>query len=223
MSKKTYIITGHYGSGKTEFSLNLALKLSKQNEKITIADLDSVNPYFRTREKQDFLIQNNIHLVGSSLNNHTGQDIPALDFSFASNIKNDEYVIVDLGGEDVGARVISSFKDSLCGNDYNFLCVLNSFRAETNTSDKMINFIHKINTATLLKISGIVNNGHMLHYTTKDDILACQYEIEKVSKELNIPILYTQIRSDIYEQIKEKIISKHIITFETLKIRENWQ
>ena len=49
--KRIRIIIGHYGSGKSEFSINYAVKLAEMGRKVTLADIDIVNMYFRSREK----------------------------------------------------------------------------------------------------------------------------------------------------------------------------
>ena len=220
----TYIITGFYGSGKTEFSINLALNYSNKshsNKSITLADLDVINPYVRSRERQTELANMGIRIVASSLNNHTSQDVPAISFGFTDDIVGDNHVIIDLGGSEAGTKVLPGFAQYI--QQANFFCVLNPFRPETDTSKKMIDFIRLINATAPIKINGLVNNGHMLNFTEADHVLFSQKIVTQVSKELDIPIVYTQIHSKIYEQISDQIISQKVLVFDKLNMRESWQ
>lgn len=217
----TYIITGFYGSGKTEFAINLSTKFVKLNSSTTIADLDVINPYVRSRERQTFLENLGIRIVASSLNNHTGQDVPAISFGFTDAISRGEHVVIDLGGSQAGAKVLPSLSKYI--KHANFFCVLNPFRQETDTVKKMIDFIKLINSTAPIKINGLVNNGHMLDFTEFEHIIYSQNLIREVSEELFIPIKYTQVSKKIYEQISSQIISENVLIFDKLSMRENWQ
>lgn len=222
---KTYIVTGYYGSGKTEFCVNFALEMRKRlgsnDKKISLADLDIINPYFRSREKADFLKEYNIEVQGSALNNNTGQDLPGVSFSFLSAINRGEPVIIDLAGSEAGLKVLANCYSTI--KDYELLCVLNLYREETCTREKMIDFIQKVHSVSSLPVTGVVNNSHMLHETEPSHILQSQEIIVSVCKEANIPFKYTQIKRSVYEQIKDKIKSEECIIFDKLAMRETWQ
>ena len=241
---KTTIVTGYYGSGKTEFCVNYALDLSKKlatskpfnpmpsegasskllstaGRKIYIADLDVINPYFRSREKANYLERYNIQIVGNALGNNVGQDIPALSFNFLPLIKKGEKVIIDLAGGENGLNVLERCYSSI--SSYEFLCVFNLYREETNTVEKMIHFINKINSFSKLPITGVVNNGNMLHQTEAEHVLASQEAVLAVCNELKIPFRFTQIKSSIYNQVKDQIQSEDVIVFNELTMRESWQ
>ena len=253
---KTTIVTGYYGSGKTEFCINYALELRKRlaaskpfkieqngealntslgtlseaisktlvstaEQKIYIADLDVINPYFRSREKADYLERHNIQIVGNALGNNVGQDIPALSFNFLPLIKKGERVILDLAGGENGLNVLAGCYSSI--SSYEFLCVFNLYREETNNVEKMIHFVNKINSISKLPITGIVNNGNMLHETNSEHILSSQKAILGVCQELNIPFRYTLVKNSVYRQVKDKILSDEVMVFNELKMREKWQ
>lgn len=219
---KTYIVTGYYGSGKTEFCVNFALDMRKNyDRRIYIADMDIINPYFRSREKAEFLEGYDIEIVGNNLRNNTGQDVPGVSFNFLSLIKKHEAVIIDLAGSEAGLKVLASCYSSI--TDYELLCVLNMFRAETCTKEKMIEFIDKVNTVSKLPVTGIINNSHLVHETKPEHILESQQMIMDVCKETNLPFSYTQLKSSIYEEIKDKILSENVLLFEKLQMRETWQ
>ncbi|MCL2620643.1 MAG: ATP-binding protein [Defluviitaleaceae bacterium] len=216
----TYIITGFYGSGKTEFSLNLALELARQGEEgITLADLDVINPYFRSRERIVELSKHGVSIESDHLGNNTGYDLPAVSFAFLSKVRAGENVIIDLGGGDVGARLLAYCHEAVLGVPHEFLCVLNPFRSDTDTADKMTDFLETINAVSPMKVTGVVCNGHLLHHTTAEDVLYS----ERIVSEVGLPIKYTMLRNDIYEQIGDKLLAEKFMVFDKLQMRENWQ
>jgi len=223
---RIYIVSGFYGSGKTEFCVNLALNLcNSDNEVITIADLDVVNPYFRSREKETLLAAHNIEIMGNALNNNTGQDLPAVSFAFTSRIVRGDNVILDLAGGEAGIKLLPYCYNAIENSKapYEFLCVLNLFRPETSSVAKMVDFVRKINAMGKLSVTGLVNNGHMLHDTTAQHVLASQQAICETADALGIPVHYTQLRRDIYESIAQEIKSDEVLVFEKLAMREDWQ
>ncbi|MCL2236164.1 MAG: ATP-binding protein, partial [Defluviitaleaceae bacterium] len=148
----TTVITGFYGSGKTEFALNLALQ---KGEGATLVDLDVINPYFRSRERIAELNSRGIAVESDHLDNNTGYDLPAVSFAFLSKVRNGENVIIDLGGGDSGARLLAYCHEAVLGVPHDFLCVLNPFRQDTDTVDKMQSFIASVNAVSPLKVTGV--------------------------------------------------------------------
>ena len=222
----TYIITGHYGSGKTEFCVNLAMDAVTRTRvgDVTIADLDVINPYFRSREKAQRLAAHGITVMGDCLDNNTGQDLPAVSFAFLSRIRSGRAVVVDLGGGKMGINLLASCYDAInSGINYEFLCVLNLFRKETSSPADMINFVRQINGTSKISVTGLVNNGHMLHDTTAQHVLASQQAVCEAAHVLGLPIKYTMLRRDILNEIEGEIKSEHVLAFDKLTMRETWQ
>ena len=221
-AKKIFIVCGQYGSGKTEFCVNLALTLRRETGvKVSIADYDVINPYFRSREKAKFLLEYGIDILGNSTGNLTGTDLPALSANIASPILNNEYLIIDLAGSRNGLKPLAAMRDSL-GNDFDFLCVLNAFRPETKSETLMINTVRSLEGYSGIKMNGIIHNSHLVHETTAADVLYGQDMVKAASGKLRVPVMFTQIKRDIYDEISDKIIGRPII-FEKLAMRENWQ
>lgn len=223
---RIYIVSGFYGSGKTEFCVNLAMDIAKKkSEPVTIADLDVINPYFRSREKEVKLAEHGIEIMGSALSNSTGQDLPAISFAFNSRIVRGDNVILDLAGGESGVKLLSSCYGAIENSKapHEFLCVVNLFRPETNSAEKMTSFVRQINGMSKLAITGLVNNGHMLHETEAAHVVASQQAALDAAAMLGIPLRYTQLRQDIYESIAGQILSEEVLTFKELAMRESWQ
>ncbi|MCL2852435.1 MAG: hypothetical protein FWE20_05295 [Defluviitaleaceae bacterium] len=222
---KTYIIAGFAGSGKSEFAVNLALSLNEgQDSRTTIADLDTINPYFRSREKTEQLRAAGIDIFGGALGNNTGQDVPHLDYGFVSRISAGERVIVDLAGGTGGTGgtgALASVYSRL--QNYEFLAVLNLYRPETSTAAKILCFINKLNATSRVSLTGFVNNSHMLRETTPQHILDSQDVILSVCEATGLPLRYTMLSRPIYEQISTQISSDEVLIFNHLQLRESWQ
>ncbi len=215
------IITGYYGSGKTEFCVNFATYLQeKLNRDIYLADLDVINPYFRSREKVDYLREHNVYIIGNNLQNSTGQDIPAISGEMIRTLLSGDELIIDLAGSVNGLKALSLFKQHM--ESYELYCVLNVYRSETDSKEKMLKYLKDTELVSGLKVSGIVHNSHLVHDTTACDVLEAQELVTQVSKESALPIKYTLVKQSIYEQIKSNINSE-VITFDKLKMREAWQ
>ena len=156
--KRIRFIVGHYGSGKTEFSLNYGVKLAKLNKKVALVDLDVVNPYFRSREKKDFLEGLGIKFIGS------GIDAPALDLPSISPevvvpMQDTSYqAIIDVGGDPAGARTLGRYQPYLLEGNYDMFLVLNANRPETQTLEKAMEYLKNIEDTARARVTGIVNN-----------------------------------------------------------------
>ena len=190
--KKITIITGHYGSGKSEFSINLAL-----NKKVDmLIDLDIVNPYFRSRELMPLLKENNIELVSSSLENSLGSDLPFISKdAFLPFSNNNIKAIYDLGGDNVGAKLLKQF--NITQEDVDFLLCINIYRERSQTAEQIFNLIKEIETSSGVKVTGLINNSNFLRDTTFDDIKLGEEEIKKLYNTTNLKIKYTGVYENI--------------------------
>ena len=183
------IITGHYGTGKTEFAVNLALQLAGLNHQVMVADLDIVNPYFRSRERRDLLQEAGIRLISSS-QACSDADVPALPAELLTILENRDITgVLDIGGDPVGARVLARFNDKIVPEDYQLIYVLNANRPEVRTSEAAIAYLRGIEATTSLTCTGIVNNTHLCGETTEEDIRKGAALAAEVSRETGIPVL----------------------------------
>ena len=183
------IITGHYGTGKTEFAVNLALSLAAGGERVMLADLDIVNPYFRSRERRELLEAAGVRLIASS-QACTGADVPALPAELLALLE-DRTVrgVLDIGGDPVGARVLARFQPQICREDYQLLCVLNANRPEIRTPEAAAVYLRAIEETTGLTCSALVNNTHLCGETTPAEVRRGAALAEAVSRETGVPVL----------------------------------
>jgi len=219
--KRLVIVIGHYGSGKTEFAVNYAVKMKEIYENVSIADLDIVNPYFRSREKREFFEEIGIKLFDSSIRN-TAVDLPALPAELMGVIVNPNIKsIIDVGGDPVGARVLARFAEQIKNVDYDMFYVINGNRPDTSTVDGVINYLKMIEATSRLKITGLVNNTHMLKATTVEDVEFGHELTKKVSWETDIPIRYEAVIKETADKIKNHEIIEKLFPI-NLYMREEW-
>ncbi|MFZ5353851.1 MAG: ATP-binding protein [Bacillota bacterium] len=203
--KRIRIITGHYGSGKTEFAVNYALALAAAGAKTAIADLDIVNPYFRSREMEPMFNEKGIRVIASSIKGLSG-DIPALSPEIYSVFHDKSYeVVLDVGGDKVGATALGRYHEYLDKEPYDMLFVLNANRRQTHDLEGAINYLRSIEAGSRQKVTALVNNTHLCGDTTLEEILKGQQLCEAVSKELNIPVKYIVAEKRFIEQLPQGI------------------
>jgi hypothetical protein len=190
-NKRISIFTGHFGSGKTEVAVNYATKLSEIDDKVAIVDFDIVNPYFRaTDAKQD--LENRGIWVVTPMYANTNVDVPALPPEINTLFEKKEYkVVFDVGGDDLGARVLSRYNKEILEDDYEMFFVINTRRPMTDTVEKIGEMIQDIEYSSRLKVTALVNNTNLLQATTAEDIVEGKDIIEKVSRKFGIPIGFT--------------------------------
>lgn len=226
--KRITAIAGHYGSGKTEFSVNLALDLKKEKDKVAILDMDIANPYFRSRERQKMMEEKGINVIFNTYGFDITEDLPAITAALRGPLENEEFTaVVDVGGNDSGARVLKQFEKYFKRDDCELLCVLNANRPETDTVEGMLEHLHSIEIETGLKFHGLINNTHLLRETTADDIFKGYTLCRQVSDKLGIPIVWNTCREDLLDDLKQLIADASIEGLENiypikLYMRPSW-
>ena len=170
------VVVGHYGAGKTNFSVNLAIDLASSGADVALVDLDIVNPYFRASEQRRLLEEHGVRLIapvfaeaGTSLDvpSLTGQIAPAIQGAWADG-NTSRYVIVDAGGDDVGATALGRFSRFVKEGDYAMLYVANRYRNLVQDPVDALENMHEIEAACHLEISAIVGNAHLKDETSAE-------------------------------------------------------
>jgi hypothetical protein len=197
------IIVGHFGSGKTEVSLNLAFSLADRGHRFALADLDIVDPYFRSRECHELLEARGGRVITSS-QQHMDADLPALPPDIFSFFAQPEwYGVMDIGGNPAGARVLARYRHDLKRCHARVLCVVNANRPLSDTPEKAVYYIREIEKAAGLKINGIVHNTHCCQLTEIDDIRNGAEMAEKVSALTDIPIVCHAVSRNLAEAVTD--------------------
>lgn len=194
------VIYGHYGSGKTNFATNLALLCAK-TEKVTVVDLDIVNPYFRTADFSAMFKESGIELCAPQYAN-TNLDIPALGMDIGRLIKGDNHVIIDVGGDDAGATALGRYaKQFADAADIKVYYVINCYRYLTRTAQETVEILRDIEEAARLKATAIVNNSNLGKDTTPQQVRDALKYAQETSKLAGLPVAYTTARSEIAAQL----------------------
>ncbi len=201
--KKLTIITGHYGSGKTNVSVNLALHAAKQGRKCTVVDLDIVNPYFRTADFEELFKENGITLKAPMYAN-SNLDIPALNISVKSILDESDCVIIDVGGDDEGAKALGRYAKviSEC-DDREMLYVINKCRYLTKEPQEALELMRDIEAASTLRCTGIINNTNLGAETTEDIVLGSQEYARKVAEAAGLPVALTAGKSEFLGKVTD--------------------
>lgn len=190
--KKINIITGHYGSGKTNFSANLAVCLAERGEKVTVVDLDIVNPYFRSADFGKLFSGRNIELIAPMYAN-SNLDIPAISFDLERIASDEGYVVIDVGGDDAGAIALGRYAEAF--SDYSgkidMLYVVNCRRFLTRTADEALELMYEIEAAAQMKHTAVVNNTNLLYETTVSVLEQSESFAAEIAKKAGLPIAYT--------------------------------
>lgn len=200
LSKHITIIAGHYGSGKTEFAVNLAFEAAKKESGVSLVDLDIVNPYFCSREREEQLERAGIRVIAPSPYCRTA-DVPALPAEIGHIFSDKEgFSLLDVGGDAAGAKVLSRYMPQFEACGYNLWIVANFNRPQTATPQLALEYIRSIESASRLHATGIINNTHLCSYTTpKDAKLGGEMALE-LSRISSLPLICSVVARS---QLKE--------------------
>lgn len=194
-SKRISIFTGHYGSGKTEIALNYALHVNTPAMQTVLVDLDFINPYFRSREVREFLKLNRITVIASA-EDYFDTDVPALSPQIGGVLQNGAArVIVDLGGDEAGARAVGRFRHHIAEEKYELLFVVNPYRPFTANTEDINVVLAKIEGASRLKVTAFVSNPNLHSETTLEDILSGHRIVLGTSSSLGLPVRFIAVES----------------------------
>lgn len=190
--KKITIITGHYGSGKTNLAVNLAMQAHREGKSAAVVDLDIVNPYFRTADFKNLFEENNIRLIAPDFAN-SNLDIPSIQFDLEQIAKSEDCLIIDVGGDDAGAVALGRYAEALSayGNDVDMFYVINQRRYLTATPDQTVSLMYEIENASRMKHTAIVNNTNLGNETTLEIVESSEEFASKVSEKTGLPVVFT--------------------------------
>lgn len=210
--KRVIIIAGAYGSGKTEVAVNYAIGLAtSQDQPVSIIDLDIVNPYFRSREAAFELEAQGVHVIMPH-NDMCHADMPIILPEIRAEIEHsDGKVIVDVGGDDVGSRVLSSMVDAFAPKGYEFLVVLNARRPFTSDVAGSLRMMRDIETSSRLKFTGIVSNTHLIGETTVAVVVEGYKLAEEVGRAAEIPVAFVSAVTEVAQQLDPNVVTAPVL------------
>ncbi len=192
--KRISLFCGHYGSGKTNIAVNYAFKLAQEGLPVAIADLDIVNPYFRTKDSQEELEAAGIQYIGLPFAG-TNVDLPALPAEMYGVLeRREKYVIMDIGGDDRGAYALGRYTPMILEEgDYEMYFVANFYRPLTRTAEEALEVMREIEAAAGLKFTAIINNSNLGELTGSDTVDRTMEEAEKLAALSGLPVVMTTV------------------------------
>ena len=184
------VICGHYGAGKTNFAINYAIDAARKGKSVTLADMDVVNPYFTSSEYAEILREEGVKVISPSFA-MTNLDIPALPASMYSLFDTDDEVILDAGGDDVGATILGRFSRNIIKRGYEMLYVTNMYRPMTSDPEGSVEILREIENVCGLKATAVVNNSHLKEITSASTITDSLQYAKEVSRSAGIPLMFS--------------------------------
>ena len=204
--KRLTLFAGHYGSGKTNIAVNYAIAMAKEGKQVCIADLDIVNPYFRTKDSAQRLSEAGVQLISPQFAN-TNVDLPALPAE-AYRLVQDKSIhgVMDIGGDDRGAYALGRYEPAIkAENDYRMIFVANCCRPLTPTAEEALEVMWEIEAACGLHFTDIVNNSNLGPASDPEVVLESQHFIRRLQELSGLPLFFTAVRADLAPALKDQI------------------
>ena len=197
-AKRVTLFAGHYGSGKTNVAVNFALHLAAQGKAVTLADMDIVNPYYRSKDSAKELESAGVKVIASAYAN-TNVDVPALPQEMYSVTEDtSRYAVLDVGGDDRGALALGRYAPAILKeNDYHMIYVFNAARPLSRTAEMALEIMGEIETAGGISFTAIINNTNLGRETTWETVTASRREAEKLSQISGLPLLFTSVEASV--------------------------
>lgn len=182
-------VVGHYGSGKTEFSLNMALAARAAGRRALVADMDIVNPFFRSAEQGERLKRAGVELIAPPYA-LTGVDLPVLSPEIYAIFEQPErFCVLDVGGDDAGAAALGGLSGRLAAQGADLYYVVNPYRPFSNTVERVMEMMERIQRRARLQVTGLVNNANLGEETGAEELLEGRTLLEKVSRRCGVPVV----------------------------------
>jgi hypothetical protein len=209
--KRVTVFVGHFGSGKTEIALNGALELAAAGVPVTLADLDVVKPYFRSRAARAILADAGIELLApTGANVHS--DLPIIVPQIRSTLRHDRrHLILDVGGDDVGARVLGSLSDVVRLDDTECLLVLNFRRPSTPDPERALAMVREIEAVGRVPVTGLISNTHLMDETTAKVVMEGYRMALETASLAGVPLVAITVASDLAEEMSAEDLECPVI------------
>ncbi len=202
LTQRLTVVTGHYGCGKTNLSINLALDLAREQGEAVIVDLDVVNPYFRSSDYAEPLAAEGVRVISPNFAGTT-LDVPSLSGAVSGVFGIDAPVVFDAGGDDVGATAIGQYAAQFDAQGYEMLYVVNRYRNLTQTPAEAAALLREIEAASHLSATAVVNNSHLRDETTLETVLDSLPYAAETAGLLGLPLLFTTVPKGLADEFAE--------------------
>ena len=214
-TNRVTLFVGHYGSGKTNLAVNYATHLHGQGKRVVLADMDIVNPYFRSKDSERELAELGIKTLSSPYAN-TNLDAPAMPASFYGIFEHrDAYAVLDVGGDDRGAVALGRYVPMIREeNDYQMIFVANAHRALTPTPEDALEVLREIEAACKLPVTAIANNSHLGNFTDADTVLASMAYADRLCELSGLPLVMTAFDARLAGALTDKVPHPFPITLQ---------
>lgn len=227
-SARITMVSGHYGAGKSEFSVNFALRLAAESAAsgtggppVVLADLDVVNPYFRSREARAVLESHGVRVIGNSLGIDAGVDLPAVSAAVMGPLRDTTVrTVIDLGGDPAGARVIRQFRPHIATEDTELLYVVNAFRPETRNAEAAIDSLRSIEAVIGMRFTALINNSHLLSETTVEHVVHGDRLCREIRELADLPVAWVSAVPAVLEQLPSEVAGTRLAI--NLHLRSQW-
>lgn len=221
MQKKITVIVGHYGSGKTNLAVNLALKRKEAGEKTVLADLDIVNPYFRSADFRALMESRGIGMV-TPLYAGSNLDIPALTGRLDAAISEDSALVIDVGGDDAGAAALGRYSHLIReAGGCDMYCVINRYRYLTRTSGEAAALLREIEHASHMLATGLVNNSNLGDETTVETVAASMVFAKETAEALGLPLEFTCVDARLAKEAESALQGEKLLPVQVY-VKKPW-
>ncbi|MGE4548549.1 MAG: ParA family protein [Intestinibacillus sp.] len=221
-SRRITIVTGHYGCGKTNLAVNLALDRRAAGHRAALVDLDIVNPYFRSADFAALLQRQDVELVAPVYAN-TNLDIPALNGRLEGLLREDCDLILDVGGDAAGAAALGRYAAAIdAAGGYDLLYAVNFYRYLTRTPEECADILSEIERAARLKATGVVNCSHLMDGTTPQTVADTDARARAVAAACGLPLRFTAVLRPLADPIRQLLPDDEIYPID-LYVKKPWE
>ena len=200
--KPVTIFTANLGSGKTEISINFSRMLQQRGDKVSLVDLDIINPYFRTRLAKDNLASQGLKVIcppGHLVN----ADVPALTPAIRGALQAAEgYCVCDVGGDDVGAIALGMYRPYLTEDRFDLYFVVNTCRPFTRDFAGVCKIMRDVEKNSRLKVTGLVSNTNLGRHTDLQIMIDGYTKVSQIAEKLELPMAFMASPKELVPQVK---------------------
>ena len=209
--KRVALFAGHYGSGKTNIAVNYALKLAAEGKKVLVADLDIVNPYFRTKDSEKEFEKAGVEFISSPYAN-SNVDLPGLPGGIYRLVEDRScYACVDIGGDDRGALALGRLTPYILKeNNYEKYFVVNFFRPLTRTPEEALSVLKEIEAADGLPFTAIINNSNLGELSGAGSIAGTEEKMKTLERLTGLPCVMSTVLKELEEEVRRLLPGRNV-------------